>query len=311
MPTYIHELTTIPADLALQRLDRAAVHLFPQYSRARLQRWIKSGELTLDGELRRPRDKVSGGEEIEIDASVQEVSFAPEEISLDIVFEDDALLVVNKPAGLVVHPGAGNPNGTLLNALLYHDPNLASVPRAGIVHRLDKDTTGLLVVAKNLVSQNALVQQLQAREVSRIYEAVVHGVVVQPGIISAPISRHAVHRTRMAVQSSGKEAITHYRALRRFAAHTHVELSLETGRTHQIRVHMQFRGYPLVGDPTYGKRGREVDERLEAAFEKIGRQALHARKLSLTHPVYGEELSFEAALPRDMLELLDVLAAVS
>lgn len=311
MPADIHEVATIPPELALERLDIAAVRLFPQYSRARLQQWIKSGELTVDGELRRPKDKVSGGEEIEIDATVEEISFEPEPVPLDVVYEDEALLVINKAAGLVVHPGAGNTRGTLLNGLIYYDPGLSGVPRAGIVHRLDKNTTGLLVVAKSLASQNSLVQQLQAREVSRIYEAVVHGVMTVPGKVSAPIGRHPVQRTRMAVLPAGKEAVTHYRVLRSFPRHTHIEVSLETGRTHQIRVHMQDLGFPLVGDPTYGKRGRERNEALAAAIRHLGRQALHARRLSLVHPVSGRQMSFESSLPQDMLTLLSELEAES
>ncbi|XOV90340.1 MAG: 23S rRNA pseudouridine(1911/1915/1917) synthase RluD [Pseudomonadota bacterium] len=314
MTTRITAHATVPPELAFERLDRTAADLFPAYSRSRLQAWIKSGDLTVDGELRRPRDKVWGGEELEIDATLEGGGVAGEDLALDVVHEDEAILVINKPAGLVVHPGAGNPTGTLMNALLYHDPTLAVVPRAGIVHRLDKETSGLLVVAKSLASQNSLVQQLQAREVSRIYEAVVYGVVPANGRIDAPIARNPANRIKMAVQPSGKEATTHYRVCRAFAEHTHLELKLETGRTHQIRVHMQHLGHPLVGDPTYGgsyKEPRNKRKRLEQALKHMGRQALHARKLSFVHPLAGTTVSFESALPSDIVDLLAALAEES
>lgn len=308
----IHIRATVPAKLAMERLDRVASQLFPEYSRSRLQSWIKSGELTVDGEIWRPRDKVSGGEDIEVDAIPEAVSFRPQSVPLSIVFEDEWIIVIDKPAGLVVHPGAGNFDGTLMNGLLYHCPGLAEVPRAGIVHRLDKDTTGLLVVARNLASQNSLVRQLQAREVSRVYEAVVYGVMDRPGRIDAPIARNRDNRLKMAVQTAGKEATTHYRPIKQFAEHTHVELSLETGRTHQIRVHMQYLGHPLVGDATYGggfKMPRNKRPELIAGLETMPRQALHARKLSLAHPEDGRKVSFESALPDDMLALLECVAA--
>ncbi|HKI73359.1 MAG TPA: 23S rRNA pseudouridine(1911/1915/1917) synthase RluD [Pseudomonadales bacterium] len=313
MSTFIHEIATVPGALALERLDRAAVHLFPQFSRARLQRWIKSGELTVDGELRRPKDKVEGGEELEIEATLSEMSHAPEPIPLAVIHEDDAVIVIDKPAGLVVHPGAGNLSGTLLNGLLHHCAALASVPRAGIVHRLDKDTTGLLVVAKTLESQNALVQQLQARQVHRIYFALVHGVVTTRGTVDAPIGRHPTTRTRMAVQASGKQAITHYRVVTRYPGHSLLEVSLETGRTHQIRVHMSHIGHPLVGDPTYGGRQtrRRVPPELSEALDAMPRQALHAKALSFEHPETGQQVTFESDLPHDMEELLEAMESVS
>jgi 23S rRNA pseudouridine1911/1915/1917 synthase len=314
MSTRIHHHAIVPVSLALERLDRAAGRLFPEYSRARLQEWIKSGELTVDGELRRPKDKLAGGEELEIDASIHPISFTAEDIPLDIVYEDADLMVVNKPAGLVIHPGAGNPAGTMLNGLLHYCGALASVPRAGIVHRLDKETTGLVVVAKTIMSQNAIVQQLQARKVSRIYDAVVFGVVDRPGRIDAPIGRNPANRTRMSIQASGKEAVTHYRVVANFPEHTHLEVSLETGRTHQIRVHMGKIGHPLVGDATYGggfKMPRNKNPELVAALRHMNRQALHARKLSLLHPRTGEPMCFTSDLPGDMADLLAVLDRVA
>ncbi len=311
MTTRIMQHATVPTELAFERLDRIAADLFPEYSRSRLQAWIKSGELTVDGELRRPRDKVWGGEELEIDATLEGGAALGEDLPLNVVFEDEAILVIDKPAGLVVHPGAGNPTGTLMNALLFYCPSLAVVPRAGIVHRLDKDTSGLLVVAKTLASQNSLVQQLQAREVSRIYEAVLYGVVPANGRIDAPIARNPANRLKMAVQPSGKEATTHYRVCRAFAEHTHMELKLETGRTHQIRVHMQHLGHPLVGDPAYGgsyKQPRNKRPGLEQSLQDMSRQALHARKLSFIHPLDGTTVSYESELPQDIVNLLAALA---
>ncbi len=236
--------------------------------------------------------------------------FEPEEIPLEVVFEDDEVLVIDKPAGLVVHPAAGNPDGTLLNALLYHCPALAAVPRAGIVHRLDKDTTGLMVVAKTLAAQTALVEQLQARTVSREYDAVSVGVMTAGGSLDAPIGRHPRDRKRQAVTASGKPAVTHYRVVERFRAHTHVRCRLETGRTHQIRVHVAHLRFPLVGDPVYGGRLKlpgGAGEALKTLLREFPRQALHARKLAFVHPGSGETLTFRAPLPDDILLLLDYL----
>lgn len=285
--------------------------MLPQYSRARLQQWIKSGGLTVDGKAARSKDRLKGGEAIVL--SVEQASDADqaEDIPLTIVFEDEQILVINKPAGLVVHPGAGNPNGTMLNGLLNHEPGLSHIPRAGIVHRLDKDTSGLMVVAKTLESQNWLVQQIQARKVSRIYDALVYGVLSpHEGVIDKAMGRHPIHRKKMALKKDGKEARTFYRTLVQFPEHAHVECRLDTGRTHQIRVHMQSIGHPLIGDPTYGghyRRPKSGDEWLMDILQSFGRQALHARKLSLTHPLSGQQLTFCVDPPPDFSELLDLL----
>ncbi|MDI5932607.1 23S rRNA pseudouridine(1911/1915/1917) synthase RluD [Halomonas kalidii] len=301
----------VPDGMAGLRLDQAAAELFTDFSRERLKGWIKSGALTVDGSPARPRDKVYGGERLQLLAEIEDdTRFEPEEIPLEVVFEDDEVLVIDKPAGLVVHPAAGNPDGTLLNALLYHCPALAAVPRAGIVHRLDKDTTGLMVVAKTLAAQTALVEQLQARTVSREYDAVSVGVMTAGGSLDAPIGRHPRDRKRQAVTASGKPAVTHYRVVERFRAHTHVRCRLETGRTHQIRVHLAHLRFPLVGDPVYGGRLKlpgGAGEALKTLLREFPRQALHARKLAFVHPGSGETLTFRAPLPDDILLLLDYL----
>lgn len=301
----------IPDSLAGQRLDQALAQLFSQYSRSRLQQWLKQGCVRVDGRQMRARDKVFGGEQIEIEAVHEsQGEWQAEPIELDIVFEDEALIVLNKPAGLVVHPAAGNPEGTMLNALLHHDPQLANVPRAGIVHRLDKETTGLLVVARTLETQKQLVEQLQARRFLREYQAVANGVLTAGGTVEAPIGRHPTQRKRMAVVENGKPAITHYRVAQRFRAHTWLRATLETGRTHQIRVHMAHIQHPLVGDPTYGGRLRLPKGASEALIETLRgfrRQALHASKLGLQHPLTGEMLQWEQALPADMANLIAAL----
>ena len=301
----------VPDAMAGQRLDQAAAELFANFSRERLKAWIKAGDLTLDDRPARPKDKVYGGEWLRLCAEVEDdTRFEPEDIPLDVVHEDDQVLVINKPPGLVVHPAAGNPDGTLLNALLHHDPALASVPRAGIVHRLDKDTSGLMVVARTLTAQTALVEQLQARTVSREYDAICVGVMTAGGTVDAPIGRHPKDRKRQAVTASGKPAVTHYRVVERFRAHTHVRCRLETGRTHQIRVHLAHLRYPLVGDPVYGGRLKlpgGASETLKEILREFPRQALHARKLAFVHPGSGEQVSFRAALPDDLLMLLDYL----
>lgn len=302
----------VPEALAGRRLDQVLAELFSDFSRSRLQQWVKDGSVLVDGKPMRPRDKLYGGEEIVVQVKLEaETAFAPEPIPLDIVYEDEAILVINKPAGLVVHPAAGNWQGTLLNALLHHAPQLASVPRAGIVHRLDKETTGLLVVAKSLEAQTSLVEQLQARSFTREYDAVVNGVLTGGGTVDAPMGRHPVDRKRMAVvRSGGKPAVTHYRVEERFRAHTHLKIRLETGRTHQIRVHMAHLRYPLVGDPVYGGRLRlppASGERLQETLRRFPRQALHASRLGLQHPQTGEYMEWQAELPEDMKQLIAVL----
>lgn len=311
MPQTLEAMHGVPDAMAGWRLDQAAADLFADYSRERLKTWIKAGALTVDGQRARPKDKLHGGETLALKAEIEEdTRFEPQDIALDVVFEDDQVLVVDKPAGLVVHPAAGNPDGTLLNALLYHSPALAGVPRAGIVHRLDKDTTGLMVVAKTLASQAALVEQLQARTVSREYDAISVGVMTAGGTIGEPIGRHPRDRKRQAVNASGKPAVTHYRVVERFRAHTHVRCRLETGRTHQIRVHLAHLRYPLVGDPVYGGRlklPRGAGEDIKCLLREFPRQALHARKLGFIHPLSGEKRVFRVPLPNDMLVLLDYL----
>ena len=295
------------------RLDQALARLLPQYSRSRLQGWIDTGAVKVDGRQLRGRDKVVGGEKVLIEARVEpDRQVTAEEIPLDVVFKDRALLVINKPAGLVVHPGAGNAAHTLQNALLAVDPKLAVVPRAGIVHRLDKDTSGLLVVARTPEVHTALVAAISAREVDRHYIALCTGVMTAGGTVDEPIGRHRSLRTRMAVRGDGRPAVTHYRVLKRFRAHTLVRAELETGRTHQIRVHLSHIGYPIVGDPEYGGRRRlpaGASPELVAALEGFRRQALHAAQLKLEHPVSGKEMAWEAPLPGDMEALLKVMEA--
>ncbi|WP_229722055.1 23S rRNA pseudouridine(1911/1915/1917) synthase RluD [Marinobacterium nitratireducens] len=293
------------------RLDQAIAQLFPDYSRSRLQGWIKDGCVSVDGEQKRPRDKLLGGELIRVEAELERIEgHKAQDIPLDIVYEDEDILVLNKPAGLVVHPAAGHADGTLLNALLHHSPEIAQVPRAGIVHRLDMDTTGLMVVAKTIQAQTELVGQLQERSMGREYEAVVQGVMTGGGMVDEPMGRHNRNRQKMAVVAIGKEAVTHYRVLHRYRAHTHIRLKLETGRTHQIRVHMAHINYPLVGDPLYGGRFRlpkGVGESLIKELRGFNRQALHAKKLELWHPSTGELMSWEVDLPGDMQQLLAAL----
>jgi 23S rRNA pseudouridine1911/1915/1917 synthase len=301
----------IPAEQAGRRLDLVLAELFPDYSRSRLSQWIKAGQVRLDERQPRPRDPVQGGEQVIIEAELEpEGRVEAEAIPLEILHEDEAILVLYKPAGLVVHPAAGNPAGTLQNALLHHDSALAALPRAGIVHRLDKDTSGLMVVARSLAAHKSLVDQLQTRTMGREYEAVVQRVLAAGGSVDAPIGRHAVDRKRMAVVRGGKPAVTHYRVLERFRGHTHVRVRLETGRTHQIRVHMANIHCPLVGDPVYGGRPRipkGSSEALRQALRGFPRQALHAIRLTLLHPGSGEEMSWETPLPEDMRQLLAVL----
>jgi 23S rRNA pseudouridine1911/1915/1917 synthase len=302
----------IPAELSGERLDQAAAQLFPEYSRSRLQTWIKSGELSVNGQQRRPRDKVNDGDRLVVGAElVQEVPWQAQPIDLEIVYEDNSIIVLNKPAGLVVHPAAGHADGTLVNALLNHAPDLAQLPRAGIVHRLDMDTSGIMVVARSLAAHHHLVAQLQARTVKREYCAVCIGTMTGGGTVDAPMGRHPRQRKKMAVLSAGgKAAITHYRVVRRFGHHTRILVTLETGRTHQIRVHMAHRNYPLVGDPQYGGRPRipkNASGELIEALRGFSRQALHAQALGLIHPESEEAMRFECPLPEDIVALLGVL----
>ena len=302
----------IPDELAGERLDVALTRLLPSFSRSRIQHWIKTGEALVDGQPAIPKRKVRAGECVQVSAApAPAVDLTPEPIELEVVHADAQLLVINKPAGMVVHPGAGNPNHTLVNALLHYDPALAAVPRAGVVHRLDKNTTGLLVVARTLEAHKHLVDELAERQITRQYDAVVRGVLTGGGTVDAPIGRHPGQRTRMCVQAKGREARSHYRIRQRFAAHTLVSVQLETGRTHQIRVHMAHIGHPLVGDPVYGGRlgiPAGATPRLETALRSFSRQALHAARLELTHPASGERSSFESPWPIDLQQLISVLA---
>jgi 23S rRNA pseudouridine1911/1915/1917 synthase len=313
MPPSIHLSVSIPEHLEGQRLDQALAELVPDYSRSRLQQWIRGGQVTLDDRVPRVRERVHCGDTVHIDAEITgESAFAAQPIDLALIHEDDHLLVINKPPGLVVHPAAGNPDGTLLNALLHHDSGLAALPRAGIVHRLDKDTSGLMVVARTLVAHTRLVEAMQERRIRREYLAVVSGVLTAGGRVEAPIGRHPVDRKRMAVVAGGRAAITHYRVIERYRAHTLVRVRLETGRTHQIRVHMAHILCPVVGDPVYGGRlrlPRGAGDLLKNALRDFRRQALHAQRLELVHPASGALMAWEAPLPADMELLIELLRA--
>ena len=301
----------IPEELQGLRLDQALAQMFPDYSRSRLKSWLVGGQVLVDGAAWRPRDRVEGGEIVELTVVHEAaVRAEPEPISLDIPFEDEALIVVNKPAGLVVHPGAGNASGTLMNALLHHDGSLEVLPRAGIIHRIDKDTSGLLLVAKTLPAHTVLVNQLANREISRRYRAICGGVLTGGGTIDAAIGRHPVDRTRMTVREDGRPAVTHYTVLERFRAHTYINVRLETGRTHQIRVHFAHRRHALVGDPVYGGRlaiPAGASDELHTALRGFRRQALHASRLEFAHPETGDVVSVEAPLPEDFEQLLGAL----
>lgn len=302
----------IPADLAGRRLDQALAQLFPDYSRSRLKDWILAGHVQLDGATAAPRTPVAAGQRVTLQL-INEVRAddEPEAIDLDVVYADADLAVINKPAGLVVHPGAGQPAGTLVNGLLHRWPELRTLPRGGLLHRLDKDTSGLLVVARSAAAYTRLVRDLQDRAITREYRAVCNGRLTAGGQIEAAVGRHPVHRTRMAVTPKGRPAVTHYRVLARFAAHTFIALRLETGRTHQIRVHMAHVGHPLVGDPQYGGRPHfpgGAGDRCREALINFRRQALHASRLRFNHPVSGEVLEFQVPMPADMLDLLQALA---
>ena len=307
----IHLQAEVPYELGSQRLDQVAAQLFPEHSRSRLSAWIKEGRLTVDGAVLRPRDPVHAGALLALQAEQEaQGEWLAQDIALNIVYEDEHLLVIDKPAGLVVHPAAGHADGTLLNALLHHVPDIVNVPRAGIVHRLDKDTTGLMVVAKTIEAHTQLVAQLQARSVGRIYEAIVIGQLTSGGTVDAPIGRSSAQRQRMAVTAGGKPAVTHYRVLERFRSHTHVRVKLETGRTHRIRVHMSHIGYPLVGDPVYAGRFRippGASPTLVQELKSFPRQALHARFLELQHPATGLRMKWQSALPDDFVWMLSLL----
>jgi 23S rRNA pseudouridine1911/1915/1917 synthase len=306
------EHLVIPPEYRGQRLDAALAALLPAYSRSRLKGWLEAGRIAVDGQPARPRTKIMGGEAIRLSPDFPAITeWLPEALPLEIVHEDPDLLVVIKPAGLTVHPGAGQPSGTLVNALLHYDPALAALPRAGLVHRLDKDTSGLLVVARSPRAHAALVAALAAREVKRRYLAVVQGVPIVGGRIEAPLGRHPRDRLRMAVVGGGRPSVTHYRVRARYRVQAALEVDLESGRTHQIRVHLAHVGFPVVGDPLYGRRPRLPPAplpALAATLAGFSRQALHAEHLSFAHPVTGAELGFHAPPPPDLLELLRLLA---
>lgn len=293
------------------RLDQVLAKCFPEYSRELCKQWILEGAVLVDGKVLRPKDRVYEGQKIEIKAVLRnQTSFEAESIQLDIIYEDESVIIINKPAGLIVHPGAGNPAGTLLNALLHHDTNLATLPRAGIVHRLDKNTSGIMVVARTLKAHTSLIKQLQNRSVHREYDTVVQGELIAGGTVDAPIGRHHLQRTRMAVVASGKEAITHYRIKERFSHFTRLTVQLDTGRTHQIRVHMAHIHHPVLGDPVYGGRLKipaNSSTELVDLLQQFRRQALHAFRLSFEHPVTHQSVTYEAPLPEDYLKILAVL----
>lgn len=307
------ELTNTVKDSQLgQRLDQAVAELFSDFSRSRIKEWLLQGKVQVNGEVvTKPRFKVMGGEEITVFAEIEaEERWEAQDIPLDIVYEDDDLLVINKPRDFVVHPGAGTPDGTVLNALLHHYPDIAEVPRAGIVHRLDKDTTGLMVVAKTVPAQTRLVRALQKRNITREYEAIAIGKMTAGGKVEQPIGRHSTKRTLMAVTPMGKPAVTHYRVAEHFREHTRIRLRLETGRTHQIRVHMSYLQHPLLGDTAYGGRARipkGASEELAEKIRQFDRQALHAVMLRFEHPITGEALEFHAPVPDDMVSMSEAL----
>ena len=305
----IQTTISIPEEMSGQRLDVVLAELMPDYSRSRLKQWLLDGQILLDGQQVKPKTKVHSEQQLELNVHVADISdeCLAEDIPLNIVYEDESLIVVNKPAGLVVHPAVGNRQGTLQNALLFYDQTLADVPRAGIVHRLDKDTSGLMVVARTLASHKYLVEQIQQRDVHREYQTLVHGVMTGGGTVDQPIGRHSHDRVRMTVREDGRPSVTHYRVLDRYRVYTHLHVELETGRTHQIRVHMQHLRHPVVGDPVYSGRSRvpaEADESFLELLKNFNRQALHAWRLSLHHPETGELIQWEAPLPEDMQKLV-------
>lgn len=300
----------VPIEMAGKRLDQVLSELLPDYSRTRLQSWIKQGAVKVNGKSCKAKEKMIGEEvlDIEIQES-EEVSWQGQAIPLNIVYEDEAIIIVNKPIGLIVHPGAGNPDKTLVNALLNYDPKLNLVPRAGIVHRLDKDTSGLLVVARTLIAHHHLVEQLQNRQMHREYQTLVKGELISGSTIDQPIGRHPIHRTKMAISPHGRPSVTHYRILQKFRHLTLLKVQLETGRTHQIRVHLAAINHPIIGDQVYGRfyLPANCSETLRNALQNFKHQALHAWKLTLTHPLTNQELEFTADPPADMQELIDLL----
>jgi len=301
----------IPNRMKGARLDASLAEMLPDYSRSKITAWIKSKDALINGNFFKPKDKVSGDEIVCLTLNQKQSNdWTAEKIPLNVVYEDEDIIVINKQFGLVTHPGAGNWTGTLANALLYYDPALAKLDRAGIVHRLDKNTSGLMIIARNKKSQKYLVEQLQNHSVDREYSAIVYGHMIAGGTVDEPIGRDSRDRVKQAVSQSGKEATTHYRAIDRFKSHTHVKAILETGRTHQIRVHLSFVGHSLVGDPMYGGRVRfpkKASEELKQALINFNRQALHSKKLTLNHPISREVMSWKAPLPDDMLKLLIIL----
>jgi 23S rRNA pseudouridine1911/1915/1917 synthase len=306
--------TVIPESSRGARLDQALAALFPEFSRARLQQWIHAGRVAVDGRRLRPRDLVAGGERVSLAVpAAAPIAHAAQPIALEVVHEDEAVIVIAKPAGLVVHPGAGNPDRTLLNALLHHAPELAGVPRAGLIHRLDKDTSGVLLVARSLPAHTALTRALAARQILREYQALCVGRVIGGGTVDAPLGRHPVDRIKRAVRADGRPARTHYRVLERFRAHSHLRVQLDTGRTHQIRVHLAHIGHPLLGDPVYARRRAPLRDSpaLNAALAAFRRQALHAARLAFPHPTRGEPVEFSVAPPGDFAALLTELRADS
>ncbi len=311
MPETEQYTAEIPLELSGLRLDQALAELFPDFSRSKLQSWIKEGHVLLDGEAQNPKRKVLGGEQVLLQAEIElETDCEPEDIPLDIVYEDESLLIVNKPAGLVVHPAAGHREGTLQNALLHHAPSLAGIARSGIVHRIDKDTSGLLMVAKTLKAHKSLVDQLQARDIDREYLALAQGYLTAGGTVDEPIGRHSTDRKRFAVREDGKPSVTHYRIEERLPGHTLLRVKLETGRTHQIRVHLAHIRHPLLGDPVYGGRLRLLpggNQALGEALRGFRRQALHAEKLGLEHPSTGEWCEWQVDMPEDFQSLLTSL----
>ena len=301
----------IPKRMMGERIDAAISEMLPDYSRSKITVWIKAGDALINEKTFKPKDRVNGNEVVYLSLNQKQSNdWVAEKIPLNIVYEDEDIIVINKQFGLVTHPGAGNWTGTLANALLYYDSSLSKLDRAGIVHRLDKNTSGLMVVAKNEKSQKYLVEQLQAHSIDREYSAIVYGHMIAGGTIDEPIGRDSKDRVKQSVSANGKEAVTHYRAIDRFKSHTHVKAILETGRTHQIRVHLSYAGYPLIGDPVYGGRVRfpkKANEVLKETLLNLKRQDLHSKKLTLNHPVSGELMSWKAPLPEDMQSLLDVL----